>query len=134
MSNFLIIDINKIRDYAIFKDTIWYTNEDGIMYSFINNKVTQHVYNSRDPNSFPNNISTVEIFDGFLWVGSIESGLFKYNLVDLTLIKHYQFNINDPNSLQTSFITCALFDLNNQLWIGSGGDGYLNIKNHMMDF
>ena len=118
-----IIDINKIRDYAIFKDTIWYTNEDGIMYSFINNKVTQHVYNSRDPNSFPNNISTVEIFDGFLWVGSIESGLFKYNLVDLTLIKHYQFNINDPNSLQTSFITCAFVDLNNQLWIGSGGDG-----------
>ena len=32
-------------------------------------------------------------------------------------------NINDPNSLQTSFITCALVDLNNQLWIGSGGDG-----------
>ena len=60
-----IIDINKIRDYAIFKDTIWYTNEDGIMYSFINNKVTQHEYNPRDPNSFPNNISTVEIFDNF---------------------------------------------------------------------
>ena len=36
------------------------------------------------------------------------------NLVDLTLIKHYQFDINDPNSLQTSIVTSLVSDLNNQ--------------------
>ena len=47
---------------------------------------------------------------------------YKYDLVILKLIKHYQFDMNDPKSLQTSLVT-SLLKKDDTLWIGSGGDG-----------
>ena len=41
---------------------------------------------------------------------------------NLNLIKHYQFDISNPKSLQTSIVT-SLLEKDNRLWVGSGGDG-----------
>ena len=41
--------------------------------------------------------SSLAIYKESLWVGSSETGLYEYDLEKLNLIKHYQFDINDPN-------------------------------------
>ena len=43
-----------------------------------------------------------------IWVGSNETGLYSYDIESLNMLEHYQFDINDPNSLQTSLITYKL--------------------------
>ncbi len=121
------IDVSTIDDYDIYKDSIWFIKK-GSIFSYSDNVVSNYEYNPRDPNTFPKQITSVNTYDNFLWVGSAESGLFKYDLNNLDLIKHYQFDIKNPTSLQTSIVTSLVSDSNDNLWVGSGGDGLFKFE------
>jgi len=121
------IDASTIDDYDIYENTIWFVKR-GLILSYTDNVVSNYEHNPRDPNTFPKQVTSVKTYDGFLWVGSAESGLFKYDLNNQDLIKHYQFDIKNPNSLQTSIVTSLVVDSNDNLWVGSGGDGLFKFE------
>tara|TARA_B100000674_G_scaffold137988_1_gene107655 strand:+ start:1812 stop:4787 length:2976 start_codon:yes stop_codon:yes gene_type:complete len=127
------IKLDQIIDYEIIGNDIWYIY-GGVVFLFRNGVIEEFEHNQRNPNSFPKEASSIKIFDADIWIGSIESGLFKYNIDDLTLIKHYQFDINNPNSLQTSIVTSLLADANNNFWIGSAGDGLFKYQEDIDGF
>ena len=116
----------KNRDFSSYSFTeshFWFISSGKVGRTNFNDNSTEYYeYDPRNPNSFPKSASTIENYDGFLWIGSHETGLYKYDLVSLKLIKHYQFDMNDPKSLQTSLVT-SLLKKDDTLWIGSGGDG-----------
>ena len=119
---------NKIKNrdfssYSFTESHFWFISSGKVGRTNFNDSTTEYYeYDPRNPNSFPKSASTIEHYDGFLWIGSHETGLYKYDLVSLNLIKHYQFDMNDPKSLQTSLVT-SLLRKDDTLWIGSGGDG-----------
>ena len=119
---------NKIKNrdfssYSFTESHFWFISSGKVGRTNFNDNTTEYYeYNPRNPNSFPKSASTIEHYDGFLWIGSHETGLYKYDLANLSLIKHYQFDMNDPKSLQTSLVT-SLLKRDDTLWIGSGGDG-----------
>ena len=109
--------------YFFTESDFWFINSGRVGKTSFNKNDTEYFeYNPRNNNSFPRAASSITQHDNFLWVGSYETGLYKYEIETLKLIKHYQFDINDPNSLQTSIVT-SLLNKDGKLWIGSGGDG-----------
>ena len=117
------VKINDFSSYLYTKDYFWFVSSGKVgRYNFENDNLEYFNHNPRNPNSFPKSVSTIIEYNGYVWIGSHETGLYKYSLNNLNLIKHYQFNIENPNSLQTSLITTAVVK-DNLLWIGSGGDG-----------
>ena len=117
------VNIEKFDSFEFYDTDFWFVFNGRIgRINYENGTKQNFEYNPRNPNSFPKTISAIAQHDGFLWVGSSETGLYKYDLKNLNLVKHYQFDINDPNSLQTSIVT-TLLTKDEKLWIGSGGDG-----------
>ena len=117
------VNINYFDSFAFSKKDFWFISSNKISKKSLGgDKIISFEHNPRNPNTFPKSPSSLAVYKESLWVGSSETGLYEYDLEKLNLIKHYQFDINDPNSLQTSLITCLLVK-NNELWIGSGGDG-----------
>lgn len=117
------IKIDKFNSYTFSNSHFWFVYSGKIgRVSFEDNTEENFEYNPRNPNSFPKSASAIAQHNGFLWVGSPETGLYKYDFNNLNLVKHYQFDINDPNSLQTSIVT-SLLEKDGKLWVGSGGDG-----------
>ncbi|MFL3053028.1 MAG: SpoIIE family protein phosphatase [Candidatus Neomarinimicrobiota bacterium] len=120
--NSKIKNIN-FNSYTYTDTDFWFISSEKVGRTNFNENTTEYFeYNPRNPNSFPKSASAIIQYDGFLWVGSYETGLYKYSLENLNLIKHYQFDISNQNSLQTSLVT-DLLEKDNNLWIGSGGDG-----------
>ena len=117
------VKIDKFNSFEFYEDDFWFVSNGKIARTNFESDTEQSFeYNPRNPNTFPKSITAIEKYDKFLWVGSSETGLYKYDLNNLDLVKHYQFDINDPNSLQTSIVT-SLLEKDGKLWIGSGGDG-----------
>ena len=117
------VNINYFDSFAFSKKDFWFISSNKISKKSLGgDKIISFEHNPRNPNTFPKSPSSLAVYKESLWVGSSETGLYEYDLEKLNLIKHYQFDINDPNSLQTSLITSLLVK-NNELWIGSGGDG-----------
>ena len=117
------IKIDNFNSYLFTSTHFWFVSNGKIgRINFENNIEESFEYNPRNPNSFPKSVSVIAQYGEFIWVGSPETGLYKYNFDNLSLVNHYQFDINDPNSLQTSIVT-SLLEKDGKLWIGSGGDG-----------
>ena len=117
------VNIDYFESFAFSKKDFWFTSSNKISKKRLDDgKIISFEHNPRNPNTFPKSPSSLAVYKESLWVGSSETGLYEYDLEKLNLIKHHQFDINDPNSLQTSLITSLLVK-NNELWIGSGGDG-----------
>ncbi|MCU4174293.1 two-component regulator propeller domain-containing protein [Carboxylicivirga sp. N1Y90] len=57
-----------------------------------------------------------------LWVGTAGNGLARINQKDSQL-KFYQNRINDPNSIESNFITCIYEDRRSNIWVGTWGMG-----------
>lgn len=117
------VNIDYFESFAFSKKDFWFISSNKISKKGLSSgEIVTFEHNPRNPNTFPKSPSSLAVYRGSLWIGSSETGLYEYDSEKLNLIKHYQFDINDPNSLQTSLITTLLVK-NNELWIGSGGDG-----------
>ena len=110
---------------------VWISLNSGISIFNINQgKFENFKFNQRSSrNKFPNGFSAILISKkDELWISNITSGLYKYNPETLDLIKHYIFDIDDKKSITSSSLT-SLTEYNEELYIGSDGDGifiYLN--------
>ena len=110
---------------------VWISLNSGISIFNINQgKFENFKFNQRSSrNKFPNGFSAILISKkDELWISNITSGLYKYNPETLDLVKHYIFDIDDKKSITSSSLT-SLTEYNEELYIGSDGDGifiYLN--------
>ena len=109
--------------YAFSDQYFWFVSSNTLTRKNIQTGENENFnHNPRDPNTFPKSITSILIDGPVIWVGSNETGLYSYDIESLNMLEHYQFDINDPNSLQTSLIT-SLAVIDNKIYIGSGGDG-----------
>lgn len=78
---------------------------------------------SEDPNTL------LEDDKGYLWIGTSENGLYKYDLKNKTF-KNYKFNTEDSNSLSNNNISKILKDNKGNLWVSTyaGGLNKFNIQ------
>ncbi len=56
--------------------------------------------------------------DGFLWIGTISAGLFRYDGYELQAYKP-----GGPNSLSSPYVQALYEDRDGMIWIGTGGGG-----------
>ena len=110
---------------------VWISLNSGIsIFNIDQGKFDNFKFNQRSSrNKFPNGFSAILISKkDELWISNITSGLYKYNPETLDLVKHYIFDIDDKKSITSSSLT-SLTEYNEELYIGSEGDGifiYLN--------
>ena len=74
---------------------------------------------------FPTGASSIYTDSSSAWIGSEESGLYKYDMSRLEkpkLVKHYIYNSEDTQSFASSSVSC-LQQHNGRMFIGTNGDG-----------
>ena len=124
INNLEIINRNNIKE-------LWISLNTGISIFNINQDRFQNFkFNQRSSrNRFPQGFSSILLSsNNELWLTNPVSGLYKYEIENLDLIKHYIFDINDKSSITSSSLT-SISEYNNEIYIGSKGDGvfiYLN--------
>ena len=62
----------------------------------------------------------------------MNTGLYRYSK-NLELIKHYIFDINDKSSITSSSIS-SLIDYNDEIYVGTNGDGIFIYQNDSIGF
>ncbi len=72
--------------------------------------------------------SIVQDHQGFIWIGTIGTGLYKFDGIDYT---SYKFDVEDINSLSNNLVQCAFIDSKNRLWCGT--ENGLNLYDRDLD-
>ena len=107
------------------KKELWISLNTGIsVFDVDGNKFQNFQFNQRsNKNKFPNGFSSLLLSKKYeLWLTNSESGLYKYNPETLELVKHYIFDINDKTSITSSSLS-SITEYNDELYVGSSGDG-----------
>ncbi|MBU3012833.1 response regulator [Polaribacter vadi] len=60
--------------------------------------------------------SIIQDHYGFIWIGTIGTGLYKFDGIDYTA---YKFNFENSNSLSSNLVQCSFIDSKNRLWCGT---------------
>ncbi|RMD88969.1 MAG: hypothetical protein D6813_11355, partial [Calditrichaeota bacterium] len=114
--------------YAILEarpNELWIaTNGGGLNRFDIDKNIFTHV-SLLQGNHEPRNMWIVSLHNdpqGYLWIGTWENGLIKYDERAGT-VKYYQHDPNDANSLTNNTIFAIHEDKNGILWIGTYGGG-----------
>jgi signal transduction histidine kinase/ligand-binding sensor domain-containing protein len=121
---------NKIRNLIVYhilidnENNIWLATRTGL---YIFNKASHSwsAYNTnKDKNSLTeNNLRTFyKDRDGILWIGTIDSGLNRFDYKKNQFL-HFRYNINNTNSLSNDYVTCLCED---DLYIWAGTPNGLN--------
>ena len=129
INNLEIITRNNIKE-------LWISLNTGISIFNINqNRFENYKFNQRSSrNKFPQGFSSIILTkNNELWVTNSISGLYKYEIENLDLIKHYIFDINDKTSITSSSLT-SITEYNDELYIGSNGDGVFIFTNDSIGF
>ncbi len=81
-------------------------------------------HDPNDPESISGNTIRSIVEDGShnLWIGTLGSGLIRYNLQSRQY-QLFRYNKKDPQGLQGNRITSLLHDSKGRLWIGTDGTG-----------
>ena len=115
---------------------LWISLNSGISIFNINQDRFQNFkFNQRSSrNKFPLGFSSVLLSNNNeLWITNSISGLYKYEIENLDLQKHYIFDINDKTSITSSSLT-SITEYNDELYIGSKGDGVFIYSNDSTGF
>jgi signal transduction histidine kinase/ligand-binding sensor domain-containing protein/HPt (histidine-containing phosphotransfer) domain-containing protein len=77
-------------------------------------------HDDNDPNSLSNDSvwSIIEDRKGFIWIGTEDGGLNKYNPQDGSF-KHFRHDKDNPNSLSHDVVTSLHLDKAGTLWVGT---------------
>ncbi len=70
----------------------------------------------------------IQDYDGFIWIGTIGTGVYKFDGIDYT---PYKLDFENPNSLSNNLVQCSYIDSKKRLWFGTE-DG-LNLYNRDLD-
>lgn len=125
LSLFINEDLNK---------ELWISLNNGISILNIGDEIFKNYkFNPRSKNKFPNGFSSIiKLRNGELLISNSNTGLYRYSK-SLELINHYIFDINDKSSITSSSIN-SLVDYNNEIYIGTNGDGIFIFENDSTGF
>ncbi len=129
INNLEIINRNNIKE-------LWISLNTGISIFNINqDRFENFKFNQRSSrNRFPQGFSSILLSKrDELWMTNSVSGLYKYEIENLDLIKHYIFDINDKTSITSSSLT-SISEFNDEIYIGSKGDGIYVYENDSIGF
>ena len=108
--------------YVVFQDShgfIWFGTEDGL------NRYDGYTFKIFKPDpSNPNSLSDrwitsiVEDDSGYLWIGTRQGGLNRYD-PHLEKFTQYTHSEGKPDSLRENHITTLFLDQDNRLWVGT---------------
>ena len=78
---------------------------------------------------FFKNLRVMNLFydDGFLWVGTRASGLYRVNL-NTNYIKTYKSDALDPSTISANSVTDIIKDMNGQIWVSTFDQGLNKLK------
>ena len=124
---------NSISDnaaHAVLQDKkgrLWIGTESGLnLYDYKKDQFKRFFFNPSDPNT-THITSMYEDKNGYIWLGSWEAGLAKFN-PDTKKFEIYKNDPDNPNSLGSNTIYCISEDHKGRLWIGTDMGG-LNLYN-----
>ena len=116
--------------YEDINGSIWFSSNNGI------SKFKNERFHTVSFNPVLNNEYLIDI-NSFLhtsrddiWIGTNSSGLYKLNYNDLSIRKHYTLDLNDKYSFSSSTVLTIYQSRSKDIWIGTGGEGYLNMTKH----
>ena len=72
--------------------------------------------------------SIIQDYQGFIWIGTTGTGLYKFDGIEYT---SYKFNYKNSNSLSNNLVQCTFIDSKNRLWCGT--ENGLNLYNRDLD-
>ena len=128
INNFsLLIDDN-------FSKELWISLSSGISILNIDEETFQNFkFNPRTKNKLPNGFSSLlKLPNEELLISNSNTGLYRYSK-NLELINHYIFDINDKTSITSSSIN-NLISYNDEIYIGTSGDGIFIYENDSIGF
>jgi ligand-binding sensor domain-containing protein/ribosomal protein L30E len=111
---------------TIYEDatgTIWLSSVGGVS-KFKNGKFSSQYYKPALNNDHLSDVNAF-LYDksGALWAGTNNNGLYILDYEDLSVKKHYTLDEEDKFSFSSSTVLCIYEDNNNNVWIGTGGEG-----------
>ena len=111
---------------TIYEDatgTIWLSSVGGVS-KFKNGKFSSQYYKPALKNDHLSDVNAF-LYDksGVLWAGTNNNGLYTLDYEDLSIKKHYTLNQEDKFSFSSSTVLCIYEDNNDDVWIGTGGEG-----------
>ena len=110
---------------------LWIGTQDGGLNKLIiseNDKTSpvflHYQHDPNDPHSISDNsvLTIYEDNDGFLWIGTMNGGLNKFDKRKEKFF-HYKHDPNNANSLSNNYVNTIYQDKNGVLWIGTEGGG-----------
>ena len=129
INNLEIITRNNVKE-------LWISLNTGIsIFNIEQDRFENFKFNQRSSrNRFPEGFSSILLSrNNELWMTNSVSGLYKYEIENLDLIKHYIFDINDKTSITSSSIT-SISEYNDEIYVGSKGDGIFVYSNDSIGF
>ena len=129
INNLEIITRNNVKE-------LWISLNTGIsIFNVEQDRFENFKFNQRSSrNRFPEGFSSILLSrNNELWMANSVSGLYKYEIENLDLIKHYIFDINDKTSITSSSIT-SISEYNDEIYVGSKGDGVFVYSNDSIGF
>ena len=129
INNLEIITRNNVKE-------LWISLNTGIsIFNVEQDRFENFKFNQRSSrNRFPEGFSSILLSrNNELWMTNSVSGLYKYEIENLDLIKHYIFDINDKTSITSSSIT-SISEYNDEIYVGSKGDGVFVYSNDSIGF
>ena len=129
INNLEIITRNNVKE-------LWISLNTGIsIFNIEQDRFENFKFNQRSSrNRFPEGFSSILLSrNNELWMANSVSGLYKYEIENLDLIKHYIFDINDKTSITSSSIT-SISEYNDEIYVGSKGDGVFVYSNDSIGF
>ena len=117
-----------------FNKELWISLDNGISILNIDSEEFKNFkFNPRTKNKLPNGFSSVlKLPNEEILVSNINTGLYRYSK-NLDLVKHYIFDINDKTSITSSSIS-SLIDYNDEIYVGTNGDGIFIYQNDSIGF
>ena len=126
-------------------ETIWFVTTAGIIKCTMSEQAENapkfyiYEYDDSVQNNYLSRPSAIirDLQTGDLWVGTESNGLFRVkieisnqNINDhqskyekIELVKHYIIDKNDPKSFSSNSVNTIVSDVNNNIWIGTSGEG-----------
>ena len=124
-------------------ENIWFATTAGIikctMPENTEPKFSVYKYEDNVQNDYLSRPSAIlrDLETGELWVGTESTGLFRIKMKNssryvndrqikyekIELVKHYIIDKNDPKSFSSNSVNTIVGDVNNNIWIGTSGEG-----------
>ena len=124
-------------------ENIWFATTAGIikctMPENTEPKFSVYKYEDNVQNDYLSRPSAIlrDLETGELWVGTESTGLFRIKMENssryvndrqikyekIELVKHYIIDKNDPKSFSSNSVNTIVGDVNNNIWIGTSGEG-----------